>query len=603
MALNLSNKNINDKKLDDDGDGLVVVAPIPASASKTQNRTDKNTRSKKNQSYYKNVNQISNTNTMPSSSQLKKIIFKSRRSIKKNRYLSDLNDIITEPIVSINSSNNTMNLSFSSVTNLLLATTSNVLLTKTSDLVNHSETNSNNSKTYEELDYNNNNNKESEYYVDRGVFSTRDLVYKPETGLRTASVLGFMLFLIVFYLIWRNRCRCGNDSDSSDYDMEYWLNYVDEQKLVRKHRETYVHNPQLPVAKQDSKQSTAAWVIEHRKIWQNTQKKRDKEKSKLECSDEKSTKYNYLLKSRLKQSLQNPVANINEGRASLLNSFLTPFRRRIRSLNLRKSGQKSNNKTKLFQELDAKTQLLINYARIDAITNVRFNKFSQNPNPSVPQTFTSSYLLGQNIGPSTYLLKQQQKKKMLLEHEHFTAYKTILSSTLSNPLLDLNIVIDSLVLQDSLENSKNILNKKKSFAVADGNTKEDAERDENQQISVDEFKEISQTQIIQKLLLNMLLSNRRRSQSWPRSKRDQLQLNNFNREIRLVYYQNQKKHLVKKETKISLSSVNRKKIDRKINTNYYNKNSQFSPNSKSNDNINYRPTTSKAAAFQEPVLI
>jgi hypothetical protein len=112
-----------------------------------------------------------------------------------------------------------------------------------------------------------------------------------------------------------------------------------------------------------------------------------------------------------------------------------------------------------------------------------------------------------------------------------------ISSKLSNPLLDVNRAIDSLVAYSS----------NNSFAGSRTNSYQDLTRVETDEAANEEpkttLKEISQTQIIQKLLLNMIVSNRRRSQSWPRSKLDQLQLNNFNREIRLLYYQSQSRHL------------------------------------------------------------
>ena len=112
-----------------------------------------------------------------------------------------------------------------------------------------------------------------------------------------------------------------------------------------------------------------------------------------------------------------------------------------------------------------------------------------------------------------------------------------ISSKLSNPLLDVNRVIDSLVAYSS----------NNSFAGSRTNSCQDLTRVETDEAANEDrkttLKEISQTQIIQKLLLNMIVSNRRRSQSWPRSKLDQLQLNNFNREIRLLYYQSQSRHL------------------------------------------------------------
>ncbi len=436
----------------------------------------------------------------------------------------------------------------------------------------------------------------NEYYFDRGV-ETRGLNemfsnYKPETGLRTASVLGIMLFLIIFYLLWKNRCKCGGGSNDSDYDMEYWLNYVDEQKIARKNREKYVPNPQLPDKVTNSRQATEAWVIEHRKLWQNAQKKREKEKA----NRHDDSKFNYLLKSRIKQNLINQNDNFLNQNENIQDILLRPFRKLIDLKSSRQNNSRFNSrfnhKTRLFQELDAKTQLLINYARIDAVTNARFNKFS-----SSPQAFTSSYLLGQHLGPSAYFIRQHQKQKIQTEQENFNKFQSTLASKLSNPLLDVNYAIDMLVSQSSLSNSRLDLKSSNS-----NNEQELAMNDLNQnQTNIDEFKEISQTQIIQKLLLNMLYSTRRRSQSWPRTKRDQLKMNNFNREIRLIYYQDQKKHLVQKIR----SSDNKIKHQNSVRSRSTDCTIESNENNEQNEQINRlnfsfidsnKPTTSKAAA-------
>ena len=38
--------------------------------------------------------------------------------------------------------------------------------------------------------------------------NVRDINYRPEVGLRIALMLGSMLLMIIFYLLWRNRCHC-----------------------------------------------------------------------------------------------------------------------------------------------------------------------------------------------------------------------------------------------------------------------------------------------------------------------------------------------------------------------------------------------------------
>ena len=547
----LNNKNSNVNIFDNDNDMLFQRSSSSSNKTKLTDN-DKQMYDEINLSQ-KNVNSnsINNgyTNRSSSSSKLFNYfnIYKStklkNKKYKYKRKKRSIFDSITTDSYNHNNSNKSIGLVKNNSINknslyaFSTTTISSTLLTKSTSNSSRMIMHHHSKSTYDiELETN-------EYYFDRGV-ETRGLNemysnYKPETGLRTASVLGIMLFLIIFYLFWKNRCKCAGGSNNSDYDMEYWLNYVDEQKIARKNREKYMPNPQLPDKVTNPRQATEAWVIEHRKLWQNAQKKREKEKA----NRHDDSKFNYLLKSRIKQNLINPNDNFSNQNDNIQDILLKPFRKLIDFKSSRHNNSRFNSrfnhKTRLFQELDAKTQLLINYARIDAVTNAKFNKFTS------PQAFTSSYILGQNLGPSAYFIRQHQKQKIQIEQENFNKFQSTIASKLSNPLLDVNNVIDMLVYQGSSNNSRIDLKSTKSNSEQDI-VMSDLNQDPTNTEEEEEFKEISQTQIIQKLLLNMLFSTRRRSQSWPRSKRDQLQMNNFNREIRLIYYQNQRKHLVQK---------------------------------------------------------
>lgn len=120
----------------------------------------------------------------------------------------------------------------------------------------------------------NNNNNEQDEYLNRLTQGDLTDKYRPEVGIRTALILASMLFFIVVYLLWRNRCRCllrrNGSSSSDDLDMEFWLKHVDKQKAALKRSQYNAANnvtPVLPDIGTDPKQATAAWILEHRKIW------------------------------------------------------------------------------------------------------------------------------------------------------------------------------------------------------------------------------------------------------------------------------------------------------------------------------------------------
>jgi hypothetical protein len=226
--------------------------------------------------------------------------------------------------------------------------------------------------------------------------------YRPEVGIRTALILGSMLLLIVLYILWKNRCRCfcsGEDSSKADEELTYWLNHVENRN--KKERDIENWPQQLPAACADSKQATAAWVVQHRKLWSNLHNRpkiRQHQQQQQQQATANSTDGNQasdvvinshprLFKMNVKQSAQN---------VALLNRIMKPFRggrrNNVPQLNASKKNSKlhfhqknftayKNQPNRLVEELDTSTQLLINYARIDAIDathhhSVNFNKLT-----------------------------------------------------------------------------------------------------------------------------------------------------------------------------------------------------------------------------------
>jgi hypothetical protein len=181
-----------------------------------------------------------------------------------------------------------------------------------------------------------------------------------------------MLILIIAYLLWRSKCKCSlktskNDDseDDDDYDLEYWLKHVDKQKLEQKNFYYAMFNPTLPEACSDSKQATAAWIIEHRKIWTNMHRQDFKSFTNVTPAFLPAAK------------LSKPKVFIN--RLKKMNPLKSPH---VSSVENQRSY---NKKVQILKDLDCKTQLLIDYARIDAITNSSFNKmniFNISTNPA-----------------------------------------------------------------------------------------------------------------------------------------------------------------------------------------------------------------------------
>ena len=133
--------------------------------------------------------------------------------------------------------------------------------------------------------------------------------------------------------------------------MEYWLNEIDNQKKT--HKNKFKDNtPRLPVKISDPHQQTAAWIIEHKKIWANMHKI-------------------HLNESRFSRQINDSPQKANSSKSSKNKNKSEAFF----------AKQTSRRRTQCYEELDAKTQLLINYARIDAITNTKLDKMFESKNP------------------------------------------------------------------------------------------------------------------------------------------------------------------------------------------------------------------------------
>jgi hypothetical protein len=145
--------------------------------------------------------------------------------------------------------------------------------------------------------------------------------------------------------------------------MEYWLNEIDNQKEMRKNRTEYL-DPKLPDKASDPRQQTAAWIIQHRKIWINMHK--------INFNTFNSPKYSTFAqtntnKPRKKSIIQMTLKKFNQ--KSLPNTMKTKNKNEALFIK-----QTSRRRSQCYEELDAKTQLLINYARIDAIANSKLDK-------------------------------------------------------------------------------------------------------------------------------------------------------------------------------------------------------------------------------------
>ena len=214
--------------------------------------------------------------------------------------------------------------------------------------------------------------------------------YRPDVGLRTALILGSMFSFIVLYLLWKNRCRCLfkriGSSSSDDCDMEYWLNYVDKQKLAQKNN-MMNFNLQLPDIRTDSRETCAEWIVQHQKIWSYMHRIKDYAFSDLNNNID-------FVQVDQTEALLNPELNLdsifmkNKAENKTLKKFFShPLKifgfkkqtnlqrmmnRSANSILFFKSYKKS--KSQMLEDLNTRNQLLIDCARLNALSKTKFIK-------------------------------------------------------------------------------------------------------------------------------------------------------------------------------------------------------------------------------------
>lgn len=157
--------------------------------------------------------------------------------------------------------------------------------------------------------------------------------------------------------------------------MEYWLRHIDNQKLSKKSRLENA-NPKLPDKISDSRQQTAAWIIEHKKIWTNTHKVRLKDDTTRLTGFSRQTP-NLITNAQSKKIKNEHQSFIQTLRNFNLANFGNSNKTSKEAIFIKKSPRR---RSQLFEELDTQHQLVINYARIDAIANSRLNKIIKESN-------------------------------------------------------------------------------------------------------------------------------------------------------------------------------------------------------------------------------
>ncbi|UJR27634.1 hypothetical protein I4U23_008915 [Adineta vaga] len=103
--------------------------------------------------------------------------------------------------------------------------------------------------------------------------------YSVKTGIKTAAILGGMLFLVVLYLLWKARSRLCRSSptgirnprlSAAKFDLDYWLKQVDllEAKEAERNRGDQSLYLELPnVDPRDNREATASWIVDAYRQW------------------------------------------------------------------------------------------------------------------------------------------------------------------------------------------------------------------------------------------------------------------------------------------------------------------------------------------------
>lgn len=325
--------------------------------------------------------------------------------------------------------------------------------------------------------------------------------YRPEVGVRIAIILGSMLVLIILYLLWRNRCRCIcrngiGSSSSDDYDMEFWLKHVDNQKLARKRRFSLSYNAKLPDAVSNPHEATAAWVLQHKKVWTNMKQapRRANNTNLLFSNTNNETLFS------LANSRKSPMFKNYQERGELFTKLLSPFKKNKAESRAKRNEamfakQMSRRKSNQFEDLDYKTQLLINYARIDAINNTKFTS-----KPTISAIMPGIGFNNQNT------LSVPGGGGLLSRQSSSNTKKSKQNGSNSSSRLNVN------------------------QAGGSEGSKQQTPSDNRSRSSIDE-----------EFYIKMITANRRRRHSWPRCKSDHLHMNNFSRELRMLHYRKQLK--------------------------------------------------------------
>ena len=193
-----------------------------------------------------------------------------------------------------------------------------------------------------------------------------------------------------------------------------------------------------------------------------------------------------------------------------------------------------------FEEIDTQTQLLINYARVDASSkhhNIG-KHISEVLSNVVPHHHHHHHQSRQNTPPPPLTLAATSQQPST---SGIAAAVAAASSSIElkpvNTSRNYLPTPPQLMIEDTSFNSC-------SSQPPLPNSTEIGQQQQQQQLaastSIDEDVALArQEQIMRHTLLSILLLNRRRRHSWPRCKQDNLQFNNFNREVRCLLFQHQ----------------------------------------------------------------
>lgn len=151
-----------------------------------------------------------------------------------------------------------------------------------------------------------------------------------------------MLTLIIIYVLWKNRCKCNDNHNDDDLELnlDYWLDYVDKLKQEQELIYLGLLETRLPTLSTSRHESTRAWIVEHRKVW----------------------------------NMKRNVPDLNRKKSKSNGENLNFIRKNLNKLQFFKKNRK---RTLIIHELDKK-QTLINYARIDALTHNKRTNFNNN---------------------------------------------------------------------------------------------------------------------------------------------------------------------------------------------------------------------------------